>query len=100
MEEATEICRFLEKHKADLVELGCSTYEPSAWHYRIECTRVREALFLGFGEKAVPYVRKTKTFVIDGARSVGAMVDILEAGWSVSALDSQLAPSQRCQIAL
>ncbi|WQF76417.1 hypothetical protein CDEST_01431 [Colletotrichum destructivum] len=70
------------------MELSCGTYEQSAWHYPIECTRAREAFFLGFAEKVVPYVRMTKTLVIDGARSVGAMVDILEAGWSASAVAS------------
>ncbi|GJC94964.1 NADH oxidase [Colletotrichum higginsianum] len=61
IEEATEICRLLEKHKADLVELGCGIYEPSTWHYRIEYTRVREAFFLGFAEKAVPYTEPAQS---------------------------------------
>ncbi|GKT53052.1 NADH:flavin oxidoreductase/NADH oxidase [Colletotrichum tofieldiae] len=78
--EAAELCQLLEEHKFDFVELSGGTYEQTAWHHRRESTRAREAFFLEFAEKIVPHVSKTRTFVTGGVRSVGAMVDILQAG--------------------
>ncbi|KAJ0165710.1 hypothetical protein CTA2_10273 [Colletotrichum tanaceti] len=81
------------------MKLSCGTYEQSVWHYRTESKKAREAFFLDFVEKVMPYVRKTKAVVTGGVHPVGAIVDILEAGWTASALDGQLALSQYCQTA-
>ncbi|KAK1494024.1 NADH:flavin oxidoreductase/NADH oxidase [Colletotrichum tamarilloi] len=79
-DEAAELCQLLEEHKFDFVELSGGTYESSGWHHKRESTRAREAFFLDFAEKIVPHVSKTRTYVTGGVRSVGAMVDILQAG--------------------
>ncbi|KZL82782.1 nadh:flavin oxidoreductase nadh oxidase [Colletotrichum incanum] len=84
VEEATELCQLLEKHKFDFVELSGGTYEQTAWHHRRKSTRAREAFFLEFAEKIAPHVSKARTFVTGGVRSVGAMIDILQAGSTMS----------------
>ncbi|OHW92128.1 NADH oxidase [Colletotrichum incanum] len=55
VEEATELCQLLEKHKFDFVELSGGTYEQTAWHHRRKSTRAREAFFLEFAEKIAPH---------------------------------------------
>ncbi|KAI1142559.1 NADH oxidase [Hypoxylon sp. FL0543] len=79
-EEAAELVELLEAHRFDIVELSGGTYESPAWHHKKESTRKREAFFIEFAELVVPHVKRMRTFITGGIRTVGAMVDALETG--------------------
>ncbi|KAI0137946.1 NADH oxidase [Hypoxylon sp. NC0597] len=79
-EEAAQLVELLEAHGFDMVELSGGTYESPAWHHRKESTRRREAFFIEFAELVVPHVKRMRTFITGGIRTVGAMVDALESG--------------------
>ena len=72
-EEAAELCRLLEAHRFDLVELRGATFEDSGSNHG------REASYLEFAEGIVAQLNKTRAFVTGGLRSAGAMVDALRA---------------------
>ncbi|KAK1980445.1 hypothetical protein LZ30DRAFT_750723 [Colletotrichum cereale] len=67
----------LEDHKFDFVELSGGTHEQTAWHHRRGSMKAREAFFHECAEKIVPHV--SKIIVTDCVRSIGAMLDILQA---------------------
>lgn len=77
-EEAKAFCQILEASRFDYIELSGGTYESSAFVYRHESTKKREAFFLEFAETIVPSLTKTKSYVTGGLRSVAAMVKSLE----------------------
>ncbi|KAI1443268.1 NADH oxidase [Annulohypoxylon stygium] len=77
-EEAAQLVSLLEAHHFDIVELSGGTYEEPAWHHKRESTRRREAFFIEFAELVVPHVKRARTFITGGIRTVGAMVDALE----------------------
>ena len=78
-EECRELCNTLENEgQFDFVELSGGTYERFAFGHQRESTKKREAFFLEFAERIVPGLRKTKTYVTGGLRTVGAMVGALE----------------------
>ncbi|KAI0842605.1 NADH oxidase [Hypoxylon sp. FL0890] len=79
-EEAAQLVELLEAHRFDIVELSGGTYESPAWHHKKESTRRREAFFIEFAELVVPHVKRMRTFITGGIRTVGAMVDALESG--------------------
>ncbi|KAK3313201.1 NADH oxidase [Apodospora peruviana] len=78
-EEAARLCELLEAHGFDFVELSGGTFEEMGVLHRRESTRAREAFFLEFAEKIVPHLTKTRAIVTGGLRSVGAMLDALQA---------------------
>ncbi|RYP19696.1 hypothetical protein DL765_003211 [Monosporascus sp. GIB2] len=77
-EDCRDLCAELETHGFDFVELSGGTYQSLAFEHRRESTRKREAYFLEFAEMIVPRLKKTKTYVTGGLRTVGAMVDALK----------------------
>lgn len=78
-EDAAVLVELLEAHGFDAVELSGGTYESPGWHHRKESTRRREAFFIEFAELIVPHVKRMRTFITGGIRTVGAMVDALES---------------------
>ena len=78
-EECKDLCSALETEgELDFVELSGGTYQASAFEYKRESTRKREAFFIEFAEQIVPGLKRTRTFVTGGLRTVGAMVKALE----------------------
>lgn len=76
-EECKALCRALEEHGFDFVELSGGTYQALAFNHRRESTRRREAFFLDFADMIAPELTKTKTYVTGGLRTAKAMVDAL-----------------------
>ena len=76
-QEARDLCTSLEANEFDFVELSGGTYEELAFTHRRESTKQREAFFLDFAETIVPALTKTRTYIIGGFKSVGAMVNAL-----------------------
>jgi 2,4-dienoyl-CoA reductase-like NADH-dependent reductase (Old Yellow Enzyme family) len=77
-EEAKALCQLLEQNSFDFVELSGGTYESLAFSHKRESTKKRESFFVEFAEQIVPGLKKTKTYVTGGFKSVGAMVDALK----------------------
>ncbi|KAI1407919.1 hypothetical protein F5Y13DRAFT_173774 [Hypoxylon sp. FL1857] len=77
-DECKDLCAELEKHGFDFVELSGGTYQELSFHHRRESTKKREAFFLDFAETIVPQLKRTKTYVTGGLRTVGAMVNALK----------------------
>ncbi|KAH7133932.1 hypothetical protein EDB81DRAFT_887740 [Dactylonectria macrodidyma] len=77
-EEAKVLCRTLEEHQFDLIELTGGTFEGLDFDGKRESTQAREAFFLDFASTIVPVLKKTKSYVSGGFRTVGAMVNALE----------------------
>jgi 2,4-dienoyl-CoA reductase-like NADH-dependent reductase (Old Yellow Enzyme family) len=78
-EECRELCSALENEgQFDFVELSGGTYEQLAFGHKRESTKKREAFFLEFAEAIVPGLKKTKTYITGGLRTVGAMVEALK----------------------
>ncbi|RYP26560.1 hypothetical protein DL768_011700 [Monosporascus sp. mg162] len=77
-EDCRDLCAELESNGFDFVELSGGTYQSLAFSHRRESTRNREAYFLDFAEMIVPRLKKTKTYVTGGFRTVGAMVEALK----------------------
>lgn len=78
VEECRELCNALENEgQFDFVELSGGTYEQLAFGHKRESTKKREAFFLEFAGKIVPGLKKTKTYITGGLRTVGAMVKAL-----------------------
>ncbi|CAG7957542.1 unnamed protein product [Penicillium salamii] len=79
-EEARELCRTLEQHKFDFVELSGGTYEN--WKMNDEAkrdsTKKREAFFLDFAQMIVSSLNKTKSYLTGGFRSTEGMIHALE----------------------
>ncbi|KAJ3544864.1 hypothetical protein NM208_g2817 [Fusarium decemcellulare] len=72
------LCRNLEKHGFDFVELSGGTYQSLAFIHRRESSKKREAFFLEFADSIIPELSKTKAYVTGGLRTVKAMVDALD----------------------
>ncbi|KEF52472.1 uncharacterized protein A1O9_11314 [Exophiala aquamarina CBS 119918] len=83
-EEANLVCRELERHHFDFIELsgGSSENLMTGNQHRGESVRAstkkREAYFQEFAEKIVPGLSKTKVYLTGGLRTVGGMVRALE----------------------
>lgn len=78
-EECKDLCSSLENEgQFDFVELSGGTYEQLAFGHKRESTKKREAFFIEFAEQIVPGLKKTKTFITGGLRTVGAMVGALK----------------------
>jgi len=77
-EDAKKLCQLLEENRFDFVELSGGTYESLAFEHKRESTKKREAFFLDFADLIAPALKKTKTYVTGGLKSVGAMVHSLE----------------------
>ena len=78
-DEATELCRILERETFDFVELSGGTYQSLAFKHKRDSTRKREAFFLEFAEKIVTGLNgKTKTSITGGIISLGGMVKALD----------------------
>ncbi len=77
-EECRHLCALLEENKFDFVELSGGTYESLAFEHKRESTKKREAFFLEFAEVIVPALKKTKSYVTGGFKTVGAMVKALD----------------------
>ncbi|KAF4339905.1 NADH:flavin oxidoreductase NADH oxidase [Fusarium beomiforme] len=78
VEEARELCSMLEEATFDFVELSGGTYQSMAFKHERESTRKREALFLDFADMIVPELRKTKTYVTGGFKTLGGMLEALK----------------------
>ncbi|KAF1922861.1 FMN-linked oxidoreductase [Didymella exigua CBS 183.55] len=76
-EEAAQLCRILESHAFDFVELSGGTYEKLAFGHQRESTKKREGFFLEFAEAIAPALSKTRTYITGGFKTVGAMVQAL-----------------------
>ena len=77
-EECKQLCAQLEENRFDFVELSGGTYESLAFDHKRESTKKREAFFLDFAEVIVPGLKKTKSYITGGFKTVGAMVKALE----------------------
>ncbi|RKL44363.1 hypothetical protein BFJ72_g4096 [Fusarium proliferatum] len=72
------LCKRLEQHGFDFVELSGGTYQSLAFSHRRESSKKREAFFLEFAEKIIPELTKTKAYVTGGLRTVKAMNEALK----------------------
>lgn len=63
---------------SDFVELSGGTYESLAFVHKRESTKKREAFFMEFADSIAPALKKTKTYVTGGFKTVGAMAHALE----------------------
>ncbi len=77
-DECKQLCALLEANRFDFVELSGGTYESLAFEHKRESTKKREAFFLDFAEAIVPALKKTKSFITGGFKTVGAMVKALD----------------------
>jgi 2,4-dienoyl-CoA reductase-like NADH-dependent reductase (Old Yellow Enzyme family) len=77
-EEARQLVSLLEGAEFDFVELSGGTYQAFGFEHKRESSRKREAFFLDFADSIVPGLKKTKTYVTGGFKTVGAMVKALE----------------------
>ncbi|KAF4990251.1 hypothetical protein FGRMN_8558 [Fusarium graminum] len=77
-EDCKVLCRQLEEHGFDFVELSGGTYQSLAFSHRRESTKKREAFFLEFAEMILPELTKTKAYVTGGLRTVSAMNEALK----------------------
>ncbi|PYH76560.1 NADH oxidase [Aspergillus uvarum CBS 121591] len=79
-EEARQLCRTLEDHRFDFVELSGGTYEN--WKMgddeKRESTKKREAFFMDFAQMIVSSLSKTKSYLTGGFRTAEGMVHGLE----------------------
>ncbi|PYI34120.1 NADH oxidase [Aspergillus indologenus CBS 114.80] len=80
-EEARQLCRTLEDHRFDFVELSGGTYEK--WQMggddeKRESTKKREAFFMDFAQMIVSSLSKTKSYLTGGFRTAEGMVHGLE----------------------
>ena len=76
-DEAKELCVLLEENKFDFVELSGGTYQSLAFLHKRESSRKREAFFLEFADKITPGLKKTKTYITGGFKTVEGMVNAL-----------------------
>ncbi|KAL1858526.1 hypothetical protein Plec18170_002725 [Paecilomyces lecythidis] len=78
-EEARELCRSLEEHEFDFVELSGGTYEnfPLTGAKR-PSTLDREAFYLEWAKLIVPELSKTRSYVTGGLKTVEGMVKALD----------------------
>lgn len=72
------LCQELEAHEFDFIELSGGTYQRIAFEHRRESSKRREAFFLDFVDAVVPELKRTRTYVTGGLRTVGAMVEALK----------------------
>lgn len=72
-DEARTLCEALEDARFDFVELSGGTYQSLGFAHRRESTRRRESFFLDFAESIVQPLKRTKTYITGGLRTVGAM---------------------------
>ncbi|KAJ6007326.1 Aldolase-type TIM barrel [Penicillium herquei] len=78
-EEARELCKALEEHNFDFVELSGGTYEKLVEvDSKRESTVAREAFFLDFAKAVVPGLNKTKSYVTGGFKTVEGMIGALD----------------------
>ncbi|KAG8526651.1 uncharacterized protein KY384_008080 [Bacidia gigantensis] len=77
-EECKNLCISLEANEFDFVELSGGTYEELAFAHKRDSTKQREAFFLEFAEIIVPALKKTRTYITGGFKTVGAMVKALD----------------------
>jgi len=78
-DEARQLCAMLEENKFDFVELSGGTYEQLAFQHQRESTKKREAFFMEFADAITPALKKTKSYVTGGFKTVGAMVHALDS---------------------
>ena len=76
-EECKALCANLEANKFDFVELSGGTYEELAFMHKRDSTKKREAFFLDFAKTIVPALKKTRTYITGGFKTVGALVNAL-----------------------
>lgn len=77
-EEAKKLCKVLEDATFDFVEISGGSYEDLGFlHNKRDSTKRREAYFLEFAEMMAPNLTKTKSYLVGGLRTVGAMVQCL-----------------------
>lgn len=77
-EEAKELCSLLERAQFDFVELSGGTYQSLAFQHKRDSTRKREAFFLEFAETIIPDLKKTRTYITGGFKTVDGMVNALK----------------------
>ncbi|KIW77830.1 hypothetical protein Z517_07663 [Fonsecaea pedrosoi CBS 271.37] len=78
-EEAKELCVLLEQAEFDFVELSGGTYQSLAFVHKRESTRKREAFFIEFAEMIAPALKKTKSYITGGFKTVEGMVNALKS---------------------
>lgn len=78
-EEAKKLCKILEEATFDFVEISGGSYEDLGFlHNKRDSTKRREAYFLEFAQMMAPNLTKTKSYLVGGLRTVGAMVQVLD----------------------
>lgn len=77
-DDCRALCTELEHRGFDYVELSGGTYEQLAFRHRRDSTKKREAFFIEFAARIVPELKRTRSYVTGGLRSVGAMTKALE----------------------
>jgi 2,4-dienoyl-CoA reductase-like NADH-dependent reductase (Old Yellow Enzyme family) len=77
-DEAKELCQLLEENQFDFVELSGGTYQSLAFKHKRESTRKREAFFLEFAEKIVSDLKKTRTYITGGFKTLDGMAGALK----------------------
>ncbi|KIW90333.1 uncharacterized protein Z519_08977 [Cladophialophora bantiana CBS 173.52] len=77
-DEAKDLCVLLEQNEFDFVELSGGTYQSLAFTHKRESTKKREAFFLEFADKITPGLKKTKTYVTGGFKTLDGMVNALK----------------------
>lgn len=79
-DECRDLCSSLENEgQFDFVELSGGTYQSLAFSHQRESTKKREAFFLEFADTITPALKKTKTYVTGGLRTVAGMVKALDS---------------------
>lgn len=79
-DECRDLCSALENEgQFDFVELSGGTYESLAFAHKRESTKKREAFFLEFADTITPALKKTRTYVTGGLRTVAGMVQALDS---------------------
>lgn len=78
VDDCRSLCRQLEAHEFDFVELSGGTYQRLAFEHARESSEKREAFFLEFADSIVGELTKTRTYVTGGLRTAGAMVEALK----------------------
>jgi 2,4-dienoyl-CoA reductase-like NADH-dependent reductase (Old Yellow Enzyme family) len=79
-DECRDLCSSLENDgQFDFVELSGGTYQSLAFNHQRESTKKREAFFLEFADTITPALKKTRTYVTGGLRTVLGMIKALDS---------------------
>ncbi|KAF2087556.1 FMN-linked oxidoreductase [Saccharata proteae CBS 121410] len=78
-EDVKKLCAILEQNTFDFLEISGGSYEELGFlQNKRASTLKREAYFQEFAEICAPNLTKTKSYLVGGLRTVGAMVKVLD----------------------